>query len=114
MTTEPTARVPGHGVDVTPPRLLLLSGVLGYLGVLWLSLFHRVAGGREPHALATLAVRDGTLALPLVLAGVAGAVALSERMLRHVGDVDERLRRAVTTVLVAAGTAAALAVAGPV
>src|SRR5207253_4821646 len=69
MTTEPTLRVPGPGVEPTPRRLLLLGAVLGYSGALWLSLFHRVAGAREPHALATLALRDGTLALPLVLAG---------------------------------------------
>jgi hypothetical protein len=91
---------------------LRLAVVLTSIGALWLAVLHQLVA-LERSALLPLLVRDIGFALPAVLAGVNGAAAYSERLLRRVPEADERLRRAVRTVLTAAAAAAALAITRP-
>src|SRR6188472_1586887 len=90
---------------------LVLTATLAYSGALWLNLFHGLTGGHEHHEppLAVHALRDGTLALPVVLVAVTVAVLLSGRLLRATPSASARLRRAVTSVFAAGATALALA-----
>jgi hypothetical protein len=77
-------------------------------GAAWLAVLHQlVALERSP--LLPLVVRDVGFALPAVLAGANGAVALSERLLRGIPEPDDRLRRGLRAVLTAAAAAAAVA-----
>jgi len=95
---------------------LVLTATLAYSGALWLNLFHELTGGHEHHEppLAVHALRDGTLALPVVLVAVTVAVLLSGRLLRATPSASARLRRAVTSVFAAGATALALAAGNPV
>ena len=96
--------------------LVVLAATLAYSGALWLNLFHELTGGHEHHEppLAVHALRDGTLALPVVLVAVTVAVLLSGRLLRATPSASARLRRAVTSVFAAGATALALAAGNPV
>jgi hypothetical protein len=95
-----------------PPRLpLLLSAVPAYVGALWLHTFYHLTGGRQTHELPlmVLALRDGTLALPVVLMAVTVAVVCSGRLLRATPSATAVLGVAVTSVLAAGAAAVALA-----
>ena len=83
---------------------VLLGGALAYGAGFWLVLLHRAEGGHErgEPGLLLHGLRDGTLALP----GVLAAVVLGAAGAAHLAGADRRLRPA----LVAAGAAGAAAV----
>jgi hypothetical protein len=90
---------------IVPPRTGVALGLaLAYGAGFWLVVLHRAEGGHETGEPGLLihGLRDGTLALP----GVLAAVVLGAAVSAHLGARDVRLRPA----LVAAGAAAAAAV----
>lgn len=111
---RPTPELPTTILRARP--LLLLAAALAYAGALWLNVFHNVTGGHEGHELPlpVHALRDGTLALPVVLLAVTGAVVLAGWLLRAAPLAAAALRRAVTSVLAAGAAGVALAAGNPV
>ncbi len=116
-TDMPTrSETPITTVRTYPLLLLTLTAALTFAGTLWLNLFHQLTGGHEEHELALPlhALRDGALALPVVLLAVIAAMVLSDRVLRATPSATAGLRLAVTSVLAAGGAAMALAAGDPV
>lgn len=114
LQRRPATEMPTAALRARP--LLLLAATLTYAGALWLNLFHHLTGGHEGHELPlpVHALRDGTLALPVVFLVVAGAVVLSGWLLRGTPSATGGLRFAVTSVLAAGAAAVALAAGNPV
>jgi hypothetical protein len=113
-----TYRRPAKDLElaIASPPVVLLTAAVTYSGVLWLLLFRHLTGGHEGQGLPLLvqALRAGTVALPVVLLLVTGAVVLSGRLIRATPSATARLRAAVTSVLVGGAAAAALAIGNPV
>ena len=116
LQSRPSTQKPTTTPRVHPLLLLGLSAALAYTGVLWLNVFHDLTGGHEDHELplAVHALRDGTLALPVVILAVTGALFLARWLLQATPSATARLRFAVTSVLAAGAAAMALAAGNPV
>jgi len=116
LQSRPSTQKPATTSRVNPLLLLSLSAALAYAGVLWLNVFHDLTGGHEEHELplAVHALRDGTLALPVVILAVTGALFLARWLLQATPSATARLRFAVTSVLAAGAAAMALAAGNPV
>jgi hypothetical protein len=93
---------------VSIPTVAALGAAIAYAVSLWLVLLHHAEGGHEHNEPALLLhwLRDGTLALP----GVVAAVWLGAALALGTVDRDERLPSAWRSALIAAGAAVAGAI----
>src|SRR5215210_7636078 len=94
--------------SVPIPTVAALGAAMAYAVSFWLVLLHHAEGGHEHNEPALLIhwLRDGTLALP----GVVAAVWLGAALALGLVDRDERLPAAWRSALVAAGAAVAGAI----
>jgi hypothetical protein len=100
-----------------PSAVLALALPLAYLGTLWLNLLHLVAGAHERHELplALHALRDGTLALPLVFAATWIGVVAARWVIGRLGADDAPVAAGfVLAATVALAVSAGFGFANPV
>jgi hypothetical protein len=93
-----------------------LALTLTYGGTAWLQLLHAREGGHERNEPGFLVhwLRDGTLALPLVLLAVALATWIASRVLRRLGpDAGDGVTAALTAAAGAIGAAYVFGVGNP-
>jgi FtsP/CotA-like multicopper oxidase with cupredoxin domain len=97
-----------------PAAVAALGAWLAYGTTLWLVAVHVAEGGHERHepSLVVHVLRDGTLALPGVLAAVWLAIGLAERAQARTPLAD-RWRAAVVVTATATGSAVVLAAGNP-
>ncbi len=99
-----------------PSAVLAFAVPFAYLGGLWLIALHIVEGGRERSepALVVHALRDGTVALPLILVAVWIGVVAGRRLIMRWGVEDSRVLAAgVLAVSVAIAASAAQGLSNP-
>jgi hypothetical protein len=99
------------------PSVVLAFGlVIAYLGGLWLTVLHAVEGGHERNEppLLVHALRDGTLALPLVCSAVWVGILVARRIIERGRLEGSRiLSGSVLAVTVAAATSIAAGLTNP-
>jgi FtsP/CotA-like multicopper oxidase with cupredoxin domain len=96
-----------------PSAVLAFALPFAYLGGLWLIWLHVVEGGHERNepSLLVHALRDGTVALPLICVAVWVGIVIGRRLITRWGAEDSRLLAAgvlAVSVAVAAGVAQGL------
>ncbi|MEA2157558.1 MAG: hypothetical protein QOE11_3698, partial [Solirubrobacteraceae bacterium] len=99
-----------------PSAVLAFALAFSYLGGLWLNILHIVEGGHERNEPPLLihALRDGTVALPLIFIAVWGGVVLGRRLIVRWGAEDSRfLAAAVLAVSVALAASVAQGLTNP-
>jgi hypothetical protein len=99
-----------------PSAVLAFALPFAYLGGLWLIWLHIVEGGHERNepSLLVHALRDGTVALPLICVAVWAGILGARRLITRWGAEDSRLLSAgVLAVSVAVAAAVAQGLTNP-
>ena len=93
-----------------PSAVLAFALPFAYLGGLWLIALHLIEGGHERNepSLLVHALRDGTVALPLICVAVWIGIVLGRRLINRWGAADSRLL-AAGVLAVSVAVAASLA-----
>ncbi|MEA2128933.1 MAG: hypothetical protein QOJ85_1824, partial [Solirubrobacteraceae bacterium] len=93
-----------------PSAVLAFALPFAYLGGLWLIALHIIEGGHERNepSLLVHALRDGTVALPLICVAVWAGIVLGRRLINRWGAEDSRLL-AAGVLAVSVALAASLA-----
>jgi FtsP/CotA-like multicopper oxidase with cupredoxin domain len=104
------------GIWVPPVVAIVMTLVLAYGGILWMNVLHRAEGVHELNEPGWLVhwLRDATLALPIVLAGVWAGLLLCRRLVTRLGGEPGRVcGTALVAVICAATASAAVGLANP-
>src|SRR4051794_24919308 len=101
---------------VRPAAAWVLTVVLAYGGILWINLLHRALGAHETNEPPVVVhwLRDATLALPLVAAGVWAGLLLAQHLVRRLrGAPGAVVGTTLVTVSTALTVSAVLGLANP-